>query len=145
MNSFPNNSFELSSNNGQIIDINPRTELIDNIQKNNNIQNSDNIQRNIDNIQRVNKSDDIKIKKISIFTKMSNSVSKRPRFHLALIILLVLIIIIILIYYRGLLFIGPFCKNNMKNKEKNNEKNNEKIDEKNDDPITEKLINSINK
>ena len=81
-----------------------------------------------------NTKDELKIKKISIFTKMTNSVSKRPRFHLALIIMLVLIIIIILIYYRGILYIGPFCKNNMKSKEITT-----------DDPVTGELINSIAK
>ena len=84
------------------------------------------------NSQPENTKDEIKIKKISIFTKMTNSVSKRPKFHLALIIILVLIIIIILIYYRGLLYIGPFYKNNMKVKETP------------DDPATSTLISSIN-
>ena len=60
------------------------------------------------------KSNDVIIKKVSFFGKMSKSVEKRPKFHLVIIILLVLIIIIVIIYYRGLLFIGPFCANNIK-------------------------------
>ena len=77
---------------------------------------------------------DLKIKKISVFSKMSNSVSKRPKFHLVLIILLVLIIIILLIYYRGMFYIGPFCNKTTTPSIKNNKS----------DDITEKLIESIN-
>ena len=40
------------------------------------------------------KSNDVIIKKVSFFGKMSKSVEKRPKFHLVIIILLVLIIII---------------------------------------------------
>ena len=78
---------------------------------------------------------DLKIKKISVFSKMSNSVSKRPKFHLVLIILLVLIIIILLIYYRGMFYIGPFCNKTITTPSIKNNKS---------DDITEKLIESIN-
>ena len=95
-----------------------------------------------DEFKNESKNCEVKKIKISIFTKMSNSVAKRPRVHLALIILLFLIIIILLIYYRGLLYIGPFCQNNMKNGEKKNKLEN---DSKNEDLLTNELINSINK
>ena len=103
--------------------------------------NSNQIPINLNNQIPINLNNQIPInstiKKISMFTKMSNHVAKRPKFHLVLIILLILLIIIILIYYRGLLFIGPFCQTtDTKDKEKTKPE---------DDLITEKLIKSINK
>jgi hypothetical protein len=71
------------------------------------------------------------IKKKNVFTKISNNISNRPKCYLILIIMLIIIILILLIYYKGILFIGPYCTNNIKsnaykNKMKNNpsEKNN---------------------
>jgi hypothetical protein len=54
------------------------------------------------------------IKKKNAFVKMSNNVSKYPKCYLILIIILILIILIIFIYYRGLLFLGPYCSNNVR-------------------------------
>lgn len=53
-------------------------------------------------------------KKKNAFIKMSNNISKYPKCYLVLIIILILIILIIFIYYRGLLFLGPYCPNNVR-------------------------------
>ena len=57
---------------------------------------------------------DQNIKKKNAFVKMSNNISKYPKCYLILIIILILIILIIFIYYRGLLFLGPYCPNNVR-------------------------------
>lgn len=57
-----------------------------------------------------------KPKKVNFFIKMSNSVARRPKLYLIFIMLLIVIIIILIVYYRGILFLGPFCPNNIKSK-----------------------------
>ena len=127
MNSFSNNLEEVRD-----IQINS----YDSNQMNSNQMNSN--QTNLNQTSSNQVQSNPTIKKISMFTKMSNQVAKRPKFHLVLIILLILLIIIILIYYRGLLFIGPFCQTTTDTKDKEKTKPE-------DDLITEKLIKSINK
>ena len=53
-------------------------------------------------------------KKKNIFIKISNNIASKPKLYLVLIIALIIIILILFIYYNGLLFIGPFCPNNIK-------------------------------
>jgi hypothetical protein len=55
-------------------------------------------------------------KKKNVFIKISDNISNRPKCYLILIIILILIILIIFIYYKGMLFIGPYCPNNIKSK-----------------------------
>lgn len=72
------------------------------------------------------------IKKKNVFTKISNNISNRPKCYLILIIILIIIILILFIYYKGILFIGPFCPNNVKSnayKNKMNNKSNNKSTE----------------
>jgi hypothetical protein len=64
------------------------------------------------------------IKKKNVFTKISNNISNRPKCYLILIIILIIIILILLIYYKGLLFIGPYCTNNIKSNAYKNRMNN---------------------
>lgn len=74
------------------------------------------------------------IKKKNIFVKISNNISNRPKCYLVLIIVLIIIIIILFIYYKGLLFIGPYCPNNIKSnayKNKMKNKNDNNLDQKN--------------
>jgi hypothetical protein len=54
------------------------------------------------------------IKKKNVFIRLSNHVSNKPKIYLVLIIALIAVILILIIYYRGLLYIGPFCPNNVK-------------------------------
>ena len=54
------------------------------------------------------------IKKKNVFTKISNNISNRPKCYLILIIILIIIILILFIYYKGILFIGPYCPNNIR-------------------------------
>jgi len=53
-------------------------------------------------------------KKKNIFIRVSNNIASKPKLYLVLIIALIIIILILFIYYNGLLFIGPFCPNNIK-------------------------------
>jgi len=64
------------------------------------------------------------IKKKNVFTKISNNISNRPKCYLILIIILIIIILILFIYYKGILFIGPFCPNNIKSNAYKNKMNN---------------------
>ena len=63
-------------------------------------------------------------KKKNIFIRVSNNIASKPKLYLVLIIALIIIILILFIYYNGLLFIGPFCPNNIKSQAyKNNMSN----------------------
>jgi hypothetical protein len=55
-------------------------------------------------------------KKVNFFVKMSNFVSRRSKLSLIFILCLILCILILIIYYRGILFLGPYCPNNIKSK-----------------------------
>jgi len=64
---------------------------------------------------------------------MSNFVARRPKISLIFIMCLVLCILILIVYYRGILFLGPYCPNNIKSKkykeltDKNTDKNTDKL------------------
>lgn len=62
------------------------------------------------------KTSNVKPKKINFFVKMSNFIARRPKVSLGFIICLILCILILIIYYRGMLFLGPYCPNNIKSK-----------------------------
>jgi hypothetical protein len=66
-------------------------------------------------------------KKKNGFVKMSNNVSKYPKCYLILIIILILIILIIVIYYRGIMFLGPYCANNVRSSKFKNKEGNKNI------------------
>jgi len=82
------------------------------------------------------------IKKKNVFVKISNNISKKPKCYLILIILLIVIILILIVYYRGFLFIGPYCPNNVKSKNYSKFKNNDKF-KNNGKKDDDKLINSL--
>lgn len=82
-------------------------------------------------------------KKKNVFVKISNNISRKPKCYLVLIIALIIIILILIIYYRGLLFIGPYCPNNVKSKNYSKFKNGGDKFSKNKKGDDDKLISSL--
>ena len=82
-------------------------------------------------------------KKVNFFVKMSNFVARKPKISLVFIMCLILCILILIIYYRGILFLGPFCPNNIKSKKFNNESINKKTSNDLPDNKTTDILKSL--